>query len=434
MRRSSKGRSWKYVSCVRPQLALRIQLHDSSDSDPDAVRNEILLTAPLYRKRAGLISQIPNFWSLVLEQAPQDIDQFIQPTDSHILLSCLKTIDVARFEVPPYAAEGATDGSPRSIAIRFTFKPNEWFEDEVLEKKFWYRRRRGHSAWAGLVSEPVRVRWKSKAQDPTGGLTDAAYALWQAEKRAQAEGAKKGEGRAEEKKGKGPNKKSKDLLPEHRELDKRSHASGQGAISFFTWFGYRGPNVTAEESAAAMQEERERRDKVKGGENPPPPEDGSIDDGDAEDGDDDGDHDELLWEVYPGGEELAISISEDLYPSALKYFSEWQSERTIPSARNDSAPFSHPISPLPFQWPSTNHIPFSAQSQHKKKTGPRTTTLKTAATRTAYVATTTTMRRTTRRRTKSKAPRRPCSIYESSSTSRGRALPTTRRRRRSTDG
>ncbi|KAI9754486.1 MAG: hypothetical protein M1815_005631 [Lichina confinis] len=292
----------------------------------EILRNEILLTAPLYRKRAGLISQIPNFWSLVLEQAPQDIDQFIQPTDSHILLSCLKTIDVARFEVPPYAAEGATDGSPRSIAIRFTFKPNEWFEDEVLEKKFWYRRRRGPSAWAGLVSEPVRVRWKSKAQDPTGGLTDAAYALWQAEKRAQAEGAKKGEGRAEEKKGKGPNKKSKDLLPEHRELDKRSHASGQGAISFFTWFGYRGPNVTAEESAAAMQEERERRDKVKGGENPPPPEDGSIDDGDAEDGDDDGEHDELLWEVYPGGEELAISISEDLYPSALKYFITAQEE------------------------------------------------------------------------------------------------------------
>ena len=306
------------------------------------MRSEILLTAPLYRKRAELISQIPNFWSLVLEQAPRDIDQFIQPTDSHILLSCLKTIDVVRFEVPPYAAEGASDGNPRSIAIRFTFKPNEWFEDEVLEKKFWYRRRRGPRAWAGLVSEPVRIRWKSKAQDPTGGLTDAAWAVWQAEKIAQAEAAKRGGGRVEEKTGKSQRKKSKDLPPEYRELDKRLHASGQGAISFFTWFGYRGPNVTAEESAAVTQEEREQRDKVKGGEKPPPPEDESIDDGDGDDDDDDGGRDELLREIYPGGEELAISISEDLYSSALKYFSKWRSERTMFSTRNDA-----PSLPIP---------------------------------------------------------------------------------------
>lgn len=266
------------------------------------------------------------------------------------------------------------EGSPRSVSIRFTFHPNEWFEDEVLEKKFWFRRRRaarggsgagGEQGWCGLVSEPVRIRWKGKGKDLTEGLTDAVYRAWMAEKKQQEKQKQKqkqegklsdsndgdininGKEDAKEK-GKGKKAPKMPILPEHRELDKKLQGSTEGALSFFTWFAYRGPHVTAEESALATAEahlgglkggrrggdddddDDNRKRKRGAGDAAEEGDDASEGEEEGEEKKDDEDEDEdeendMEREVFPNGEELAVAISEDLFPSAMKYFSELSS-------------------------------------------------------------------------------------------------------------
>ena len=98
------------------------------------VRQAEALQSPLYQKRAEFIKKIPHFWSLVFEQAPPEIDNFIQPTDSKVFAECLETFEVSRFEL------NDPNGSPRSFSFKFGFADNEYFEDKVLEKKFWFRK------------------------------------------------------------------------------------------------------------------------------------------------------------------------------------------------------------------------------------------------------------------------------------------------------
>lgn len=78
----------------------------------------------------------------------------------------------------------------------------------------------------------------------------------------------------------------------------------QDAISIFGLFGFRGHQISAEESAKAM----ERKQRMVDGpeeweelddETPPLPD----------------------TEIYPHGEEVAVAFSEDLYPGATQYFS-----------------------------------------------------------------------------------------------------------------
>ena len=263
------------------------------------VCQQALLQAPLFERRRALVEKIPNFWPLVLEQAPPDIDQFIQPSDSTICASFLKRIDVTRFEVPPAAPTGSK-GDPRSVAIKFEFEENEWFEDTVLEKKFWYRR--ALDGWTGLVSEPIKIRWK-KGKDLTQGLTDAAYAAWKAEQGASATS----NGRKDTKR-----------LPEQEAVIQKMEKVSEGSMSFFSWFGYRGRHITAEESTAANAKEKERREKAKQGEKEAP---------EAEEEDalkEEAIETEMRMEIFPPGEDLAMAISEDLFPGALKYFSKYQ--------------------------------------------------------------------------------------------------------------
>ena len=284
----------------------------------------------------------------MIEQAPLEIDQFIQPSDSAVLASCLRSIDVVRFEVPPAAAsakDGGQSGSPRSVSIKFTFAPNDWFHDEVLEKTFWFRRR-AVDGWTGLVSVPVRIRWKGKGEDLTEGLTDVAYAAWEAEQKLKIAMTTTTTGADDDhnkssinatsrngKKQKEQKTHTRGTLPEYLELEKKLEESTEGSLSFFAWFGFRGRDVSAEESITAMKVERERREKIRRGEQiVVSPSKGvepqkETDDGDADvdtsvDDHDDGDEDdELSREIFPGGEDLAIAISEDLFPNAMKYFS-----------------------------------------------------------------------------------------------------------------
>ena len=246
----------------------------------------------MYEKREKTVSQIPNFWPLVLEQAPADVDQYIHPTDSAVFLTSLKNISVSHFEV-----EDGAKGDPRSVAIKFEFEENEYFEDTVLEKKFWYRVAK--DGWTGLVSEPVPIKWK-EGKDLTDGILDLVVKVWEQDRTAVgADGAFKP-------------KKIEEFSPDEKALKEKLAQTGLGGLSFFTWFGYRGPRVSAEESRAALEKEREER-RLRA--------EGKKEKEDKEDEEEEDEDESLALEIFPDGEELAIAIAEDLWPNAIKYFS-----------------------------------------------------------------------------------------------------------------
>lgn len=219
----------------------------------------------------------------MLEQSPPELDEYIQPTDSAVLLSSLTKLSVERFELP-------SGGEPRSLAIRFEFAENEYFSDSVLEKKFWWRHHR--DGWAGLVSEPVKINWKSKDKDLTGGMLDLVIQVAAEEKAA---GKKTSEADSDAKKA----------------LREAMDNTGLGGVSFFAWFGFRGRDVSEEESKEAYKLELEKRKKRKAGE--------EVDEEDEEDDEADDDLD-YEWEVFPIADDIAVAIAEDVWPGAIKYF------------------------------------------------------------------------------------------------------------------
>lgn len=252
------------------------------------MRQSETLHAPLYKKRESVIAKIPHFWALVFEQAPREIETFIQPSDSQVIATCLDSLKVTRFDLA---------NSPRSFALTFTFSENEWFSDTTLEKKFWYRKT---AEWAGLVSEPVKIHWK-KDKDLTGGLTDAACKLSEARKELGNTST--------------PEARKKEVaLPEYKALAQKMETATDASMSFFALFafvsGYRW--VSAEESAEVEKKEKDKLEKMKRGE--------SVDDSDDEDDEvDEQDYQET--EVFPGGDEVVTVIAEDMWPNALKYYS-----------------------------------------------------------------------------------------------------------------
>lgn len=254
------------------------------------VRKNYIASKQIYDDRADIISKVPHFWALVFEEAPEDIDCRIQPRDTAVL-STLKALQITRFEV-----KGPDVGEPRSVKFTFRFDKNDWFYDEVIEKTFWYRKSK--DGWTGLVSEPVKIQWK-EGMDLTDGLLDMAVGVWANE----TQDATKSQGQ--------------DAL-----VDRMENIS-MDAVSLFAWFGYRGRKVSAQESSEAMREKEEKRETL----------------GDDEEGEGEGEPDmrsaiektiateedpndgELSYEIFPHGEELAIALSDDLYPGAIKYFS-----------------------------------------------------------------------------------------------------------------
>lgn len=226
----------------------------------------------------------------MLETCPPEIDQFIQPQDSQIFAESLKSISVSRPEI-----DGGKDGSPRSLSFRFEFKANDFFADKALEKTFHWRR--ASDGWTGLVSEPVPVQWK-KGKDLSEGLNDMAIKLFEARKKA------------------GDFLKSD--LPEFDALAEKLTTANAINTSFFTWFGFVSGRryVTAEESQKAEAEYKEKKAK---GETGAPEEDDDEDDEDDEDKNDDS-----VVEVHEEGEHLAVSFAEDLWPGAIKYFTQAQ--------------------------------------------------------------------------------------------------------------
>ncbi|ETS80305.1 hypothetical protein PFICI_07834 [Pestalotiopsis fici W106-1] len=266
------------------------------DVELEITRQQAVLTKALYEKRQKTVAEIDNFWPLVFEQAPQEVDAYIQPSDSAVLSAALKSIYVSRFEV-----EDGSKGDPRSLSIKFEFDDNEYFEDKVLEKKFYHRQSKDGN-FAGLVSEPVAIKWKA-GKDLTDGMLDMVVSVYEQEKKSGQTGIPK----------------IKNFTAEQKALQEKIQGTGMGAVSFFAFFGYRGYPVTEEENKESIAKEQEQRrlraeGKSTGDEDEAP---------ELVDADED---DEEILEIFPDGEELAVAIAEDLWPSAIKYFTNAQEQ------------------------------------------------------------------------------------------------------------
>lgn len=291
------------------------------------MRKSVPIFRPLYEKRSGLITSTPelqgDFWTRVFANAPAEIDEYVLPSDAAILGQSLKNLTVDRFEV-----NDKGEGEPRSLRFTFEFatgEENPYFEDAKIVKDFYWRKEVTKTAkgkrrtWEGLVSEPVRIRWK-KDMDPTKGLLDAACDLAEAEKKQGAGDDRKKlpeyeklVKKVEEVEAEGLNADDKD-----DENDDDENPSPAG-VSFFAWFGYRGKNISAEKAKEAAKEEQERWQKIAKGEEV----ELSEDEDDDEDEEDEEDDDFEVAEIFPDGEGLANAIAEELWPNALRFYGEF---------------------------------------------------------------------------------------------------------------
>jgi hypothetical protein len=275
--RKSTPRSVSNVSIIASRIL------STQPSNHHTVKQQYLLSLPSYAKRSALLNTLPSFWPLVLEASPPEIDQFIQPRDSQIFAEALKSINVTRPDI---------ERSPRSVTISFEFKENEFFEDKVLEKAFHWRR--ASDGWTGLVSEPVEIKWK-EGRDLSEGLNGMACALFE-KRRSAGDYLKKD-------------------CKEYEALAEKLTTANAVNTSFFTWFGFVSGRryVSAEESEKAEKEWKEKKGKAN------EPEEDEDEDEDEEDKNDDS-----AVEVHEEGEQLAIAIAEDLWPGAIKYFTQAQ--------------------------------------------------------------------------------------------------------------
>lgn len=294
---------------IEPAAIKELQLIEASLSDVDTeiTAKQYLMAKDVLAARQNTISKIPGFWAVVFDHASSELEAAVTGTDLEVFANALKGLEVGRPEIPASASVSDVGldkfGEPRSVTIRFHFGENKWFSDSLLEKTFWYRY--GKDGSAGLVSDPVRVNWQP-GHDLTEGLTDAAYAFWAAQKQnpaQQLDGIVTGDAR-----------KARDAaareLPEYKALAQRLESATNGAISFFNFFSYRGRWTSAAESVEAKAELQAKRRAAL---------DGNAQDSDDED-DEDEDFPEEDVETFPAGHEVAVSIAEDIFPSAIDYF------------------------------------------------------------------------------------------------------------------
>ncbi|KAB8234769.1 hypothetical protein ETB97_004008 [Aspergillus alliaceus] len=274
----------------------------------ESLRDSTVKMRDWYNERDAFINENDeikeNFWVRVFASAPSEIDQYIMTPDAAALGSTLKNLKVERFELNEQG-----QGEPRSIRLTFEFRTGEenpFFENDKLVKELFWRQRSLKTAdgktkcWEGLVSEPVRIQWKED-MDLTKGLLDAACDLAEAEK-----GGK-------DRKKLPEYEKLKDKIVElettadQEEDEDDEFPLGPVGTSFFAFFGYRGNDVSAEESEVATKKADDRFAKLSAGE--------SVD---AEDAEEDEEFEDI--EVFPDGEQLAIAIADDLWPHALELF------------------------------------------------------------------------------------------------------------------
>jgi len=104
------------------------------------------LRQPNYKKRSDLISKIPSFWISVFLNHPQ-LSSYLTQDDENILQH-LKRVDVEEH-----------DDIKSGYRIKFTFEPNQYFENDVLIKEFSVT----ESSETTCKSTPIR--WKNEAKN-----------------------------------------------------------------------------------------------------------------------------------------------------------------------------------------------------------------------------------------------------------------------------
>ncbi|KAK6533962.1 hypothetical protein TWF281_005305 [Arthrobotrys megalospora] len=241
-------------------------------AEVEVLKYQIKTTTPLYARRNLLTTSIPSFWPTVFDSTP-DFDQHIAPEDV-AAISIITSLNVIRPNVD----------EPRDFIIELGFDKsrNEWFEGDVLRKQFWWRTVEG--VWSGLVSEPVEVKWK-EGKDLSKGETGRVYAEWKGKRKGGKEekGKGKGKGKVSAAASSAANGKKKEKLSLEERL-----AGGQP--SFFTWFAWMGKGTEYGLDGKEVEEEE--------------------------------DDDEESDDLFNHGDELALTIADDVYPNAIKYFLE----------------------------------------------------------------------------------------------------------------
>ena len=230
------------------------------------MRTSYINSKPIYKDRANLIEQVPGFWSKVLQSddVPAAIESAIHACDVPVL-EFLRAIEVTRYEVD----KDAERGDPRSFKITLEFSPNEFIVDRTLEKIFKYGGIQDSAT--GLASETVKVNY---SETPQGAEL--------AESVARSE-------------------------------------------SVFAFFRYRCGSVTRGNPNGHMKK-RSLNGECEVDSSLLETEPKAFD-GDLESmlqrmsPPNDDEHGLLATEAFPPAEDIAIAISEDLYPNALKYFS-----------------------------------------------------------------------------------------------------------------
>ena len=204
---------------------------------------------------------MPGFWPHVLEDASSNLgfDEHITPEDSEALNNLAK-LNVSRPNVEK--------GDPRDVEISFTFLDNEYMPAQTVTKLFTHQSS-DTAGLTGLISTPSLITWKA-GKDLTSGVNQAAFDAFE-ERKAKA--------------AKADGKTSNKLGPKEEKLLKLLKKFNP---SFFTWFSFSGNH---EELGETSENDAE-------GEQPMGP-----------------------IEPFPYGDELAVQISDDVYPNAVKYFS-----------------------------------------------------------------------------------------------------------------
>ncbi|EEH05308.1 conserved hypothetical protein [Histoplasma capsulatum G186AR] len=317
------------------------------EAEVQALRASVPIFRPLYTRRNALITSKlseAEFWPRVFS----NLEEYVLPSDEIIIDQCLKNFTVERFSVN----DAGDAGEPRNVRFTFEFdtspEQNPWFGgDGKFVKDFYWRKSIGaseksgrRSVWEGLVSQPVRIPWRKAEMDPTKGLLDAACDLAEAEEKVAGGKGKKvtPEQRLElpeyEKVVKevakaeamaGLHAEDEEDEDEDGDDDDDNDDEDQPTMSFFAWFGYRGRDISAEESEEAVKADEEYWGKISRGEKVDGDEgkDGEDADDVSEEGDDDdgGDEDGLMdAEIFPDGHELAMALSEDIWENAFKYY------------------------------------------------------------------------------------------------------------------
>ncbi len=121
------------------------------------VAYHIKQTQPIFESRREVLRNIPDFWSIVLNEIEAFEEFILAPTDGEILES-LTEIFVDR--------DTSDDANSDDFSIRFEFKGSEYLSDQVLIKKF--QKNKDPEIASELISEPVEIKWVSKKNGKKG--------------------------------------------------------------------------------------------------------------------------------------------------------------------------------------------------------------------------------------------------------------------------